>query len=187
MLAHLTSASEAATTDLARLERAALHTRAYLNHLAPASESPPADQSTAVPPGQVESLRRELPPPIKATDKGRKTHGRWIGPDGVVHEIISGQDENSRLVDQQLKLARMPGRTARASDAEMKLAAHMAEYGIKHVTVIINHSPCKGPFGCDTLVPILLPAGSTLTVHGVTEQGIRLVKRYTGGAKPWWR
>jgi hypothetical protein len=80
----------------------------------------------------------------------------------------------------------MPGRAARAADVEMKLAAYMAEHGVQHITVIINHSPCKGPFGCDTLVPILLPPGCTLTVHGVSERGQRMVKRYTGGAKPWW-
>lgn len=36
-------------------------------------------------------------------------------------------------------------------------------------------------------VPILLPEGSTLTVHGTTEQGEHISRRYTGGARPWWR
>ncbi|RDI22296.1 nucleic acid/nucleotide deaminase of polymorphic system toxin [Lentzea flaviverrucosa] len=69
----------------------------------------------------------------------------------------------------------------------MKLAAHMAERGIKHATVIINYQPCKGRFGCDTLVPILLPEGATLTVHGVAPDGTWFRKRYSGGARPWWR
>ncbi|WP_376774494.1 hypothetical protein [Saccharothrix tamanrassetensis] len=36
-------------------------------------------------------------------------------------------------------------------------------------------------------MPILLPPGSTLTVHGVNAEGERFRKRYTGGARPWWR
>ncbi|MEU5692572.1 DddA-like double-stranded DNA deaminase toxin [Actinosynnema sp. NPDC020468] len=43
----------------------------------------------------------------------------------------------------------------------------MVGEGIRHATVVINSLPCVGPFGCDTLVPILL--------------------RYAGGARPWWR
>ncbi|WP_367127999.1 hypothetical protein [Saccharothrix sp. HUAS TT1] len=37
------------------------------------------------------------------------------------------------------------------------------------------------------LVPILLPEGATLIVHGTNEKGERFRKQYTGGARPWWR
>jgi hypothetical protein len=76
--------------------------------------------------------------------------------------------------------------TTRSGDVELKLAAHMAENGIQHATVVINNVVCKGKFNCDTLVPILLPEGSTLTVYGVTPSGTRTRIRYTGGAQPWW-
>jgi len=49
-------------------------------------------------------------------------------------------------------------------DVELKLAARMREQGaidpaMRHVTVAVNHVPCRGPLGCDTLVPVVLPDG----------------------------
>ncbi|MFC6093948.1 DddA-like double-stranded DNA deaminase toxin [Saccharothrix lopnurensis] len=35
-------------------------------------------------------------------------------------------------------------------------------------------------------MPVLLPEGSTLTVHGINVNGTRTRTRYTGGAQPWW-
>lgn len=147
-----------------------------------ASDDPPV-----IPAGRLDGLRRELPPPIKDTDSGRKTHGRWIGPDGTALPIVSGKDDDSKAADEQLRRLGIPGRSMKTADVEMKLAAHMARNGIRHATVLINNVPCWGRFGCDTLVPVLLPEGATLTVHGVTPQGTRFRKRYTGGAQPWWR
>ncbi|MFB9500069.1 DddA-like double-stranded DNA deaminase toxin [Saccharothrix mutabilis subsp. capreolus] len=118
---------------------------------------------------------------------GQKTHGRWIRPDGTVEPMVSGRDADADSADEQLEKLDMPGRAARAADVEMKLAARMVREGIRHATVVINYTPCRGRFGCDTLVPILLPEGFTLTVHGVTPEGQPFRKRYTGGARPWWR
>ncbi len=140
-----------------------------------------------IPPQRVDQLRHELPPPITRASSGQKTHGRWIGPDGTVRPIVSGKDVDSESADELLEEMDMPGRAARAADVEMKLAARMVREGIPHATVVINYSPCRGRFGCDTLVPILLPEGATLTVHGVTPKGQPFRKRYTGGARPWWR
>ncbi|KAA2254314.1 hypothetical protein F0L68_30800 [Solihabitans fulvus] len=99
------------------------------------------------------------------------------------------QREGGKSLQAELHLDRLgvPGKPYTAADVETKLAAYMAQHGVKDVTVVINNVPCKGPLGCDTLVPILLPEGSTLTVYGVTPQGTQMVKRYTGGATPWWR
>ncbi|WP_420843924.1 hypothetical protein [Lentzea albidocapillata] len=33
----------------------------------------------------------------------------------------------------------------------------------------------------------MLSEGATLTVHGVNRDGTLFRKRYTGGARPWWR
>ncbi|ACU35845.1 DddA-like double-stranded DNA deaminase toxin [Actinosynnema mirum] len=143
------------------------------------------DEPPAVPWDRVERLRRELPPPV-VPNTGQKTHGRWIGPDGQARPIVSGRDDKSVLVNPLLRGKGAPGPTRRDSDVEMKLAAHMAARGIRHATVVINNTPCRGPLRCDTLVPILLPEGSTLTVHGINENGTRTRIRYTGGARPWW-
>ncbi|WET83261.1 SCP1.201-like deaminase [Amycolatopsis sp. QT-25] len=134
----------------------------------------------------VERLRRQLPDPIEPDDRGRKTHGRWVGPDGTVRETISGRDEDASLAMKQLQEKGIPRKPLRTSDVEMKLAARMAHEGITEATVVINNVPCEGLLSCDTLVPILLPDGSALTVHGVEPDGTPYVKRYEGGARPWW-
>jgi hypothetical protein len=71
----------------------------------------------------------------------------------------------------------------RAFDVEMKMAAYMRNHGVRSATLLINNTPCRGPLGCDELVPVLLPEGSTLTVHGADG----FTKTYTGGATPPWR
>lgn len=135
---------------------------------------------------QVEKLRQQLPAPIGPDDRGRKTHGRWIGPDGRVNETVSGRDDDAALALRQLQAKGIPRKPLRTSDIEMKLAARMAENGVTHAAIVINNVPCKGILSCDTLVPILLPDGSTLTVHGVEPDGTPYVKRFEGGARPWW-
>ncbi|MGW6929571.1 DddA-like double-stranded DNA deaminase toxin [Lentzea sp. NPDC054927] len=152
----------------------------------PQARGEPGDPPV-IPAERLDVLRRELPPPMKSTDSGRKTHGRWIGPDGVAQPIVSGVDDDSRAADQRLRQLGIPMRPAKASDVEMKVAARMVRDGMTHATVLINNTPCRGRLGCDTLVPIMLPDGATLTVHGVNEDGTLFRKRYTGGARPWWR
>ncbi|MEV7548159.1 DddA-like double-stranded DNA deaminase toxin [Amycolatopsis sp. NPDC089917] len=158
---------------------------------APTQMRPEAVKPETGTPGQVttetiERLKRELPDPIKPDDRGRKTHGRWVGQDGKVHETVSGRDDDAALAMKQLQAKGIPRKPLRTSDVEMKLAARMADKGITEATVIINNVPCEGVLSCDTLVPILLPDGSALTVHGVKPDGTPFVKRYEGGARPWW-
>ncbi|MFC6093927.1 DddA-like double-stranded DNA deaminase toxin [Saccharothrix lopnurensis] len=43
--------------------------------------------------------------------------------------------------------------------------------------------PGEGPFGCDSLLPAVLPDGYTLTVHGPDGY----YKKFTGGKPPWRR
>ncbi|WP_433271781.1 DddA-like double-stranded DNA deaminase toxin [Actinosynnema sp. CS-041913] len=154
-------------------------------------QQPPARQvepydPPVIPPERIEQLRRELPPPV-VPNTGQKTHGQWIAPDGTVRAVRSGFDQDSALVQNQLARMGMPGGSGRSGDVEQKLAAHMVANGIGHATLIINHRPCRGrDDSCDTLVPILLPEGSTLTVHGQTANGTRTRTRYTGGVEPWW-
>jgi hypothetical protein len=137
---------------------------------------------------RVDALREELPPPVPQRQRGtrQKTHGRWVGSDGVPHAITSGADDNAQLAERTLGELGIPGMTTRTSDVEMKLAAmlrirHTTTGEPQHVSVVLNQAPCRGPRGCDTLVPVLLPEGCTLTVHRPNMR-----KTYTGGARPWW-
>ncbi|WP_352243197.1 DddA-like double-stranded DNA deaminase toxin [Lentzea sp. NBRC 105346] len=101
--------------------------------------------------------------------------------------MVSGVDDDSRAADERLRRLGLRMRAAKTSDVEMKVAARMIRAGVQHATVLINNTPCRGRLSCDTLVPIMLPEGATLTVHGVNEDGTLFRKRYTGGARPWWR
>ncbi|MEU4741205.1 DddA-like double-stranded DNA deaminase toxin [Actinosynnema sp. NPDC023658] len=145
------------------------------------------DHSPTIAPDRIEQLRRALPPHRAPGGPHQKTRGQWIGPDGTAQSIVSGRDEYSSAADTALRDRGMPRLSAKTADVEIKLAVRMAAEGIRHATVVINAKPCAGPFGCDTLVPVLLPEGATLTVHGVTPSGEPFRKRYAGGARPWWR
>lgn len=155
---------------------------------------PPAPSSEQAPPRRVppsgskehvDQLRGELPPPVRP-GTGQKTHGRWFAQGTVnqVSPIVSGNDALSEKVVEQLRANGVRDIPVTVTHVEMKLAAHMTSEGISAATVVINNYPCKGPAGCDTLVPRMLPDGSSLTVHGVTRQGTIMRKTYTGGA-PW--
>jgi hypothetical protein len=149
----------------------------------------PTSEPTALSRERIEQLRAELPPDILPPDQRpqdeprRRTHGRWIGPDGQARPITSGEDE---LYAESVKafpaLGLRRGLPRRASDVEMKLAAYIRNRGIRSAIVVINNTPCPGPYGCDELVPVLLPEGCTLTVHGPNN----FTKTYRGGATPPW-
>lgn len=138
----------------------------------------------AVPVGR---LRQDLPPDVPGVKRTAgtprpKTHGRWVGPSGQSQVIVSGKDE---LYDQAVEVFReMKSRhiPQRASDVEMKLAAHMRRNGIRSATVVINNEPCAGPMGCDELVPVILPPGYRLVVHGANG----FVRVYEGGGRSSW-
>lgn len=204
--ASLDQASQGIRDLLGNLDAAERGVRAYLNDVirsvpAPVASPPPSqtiqprppvlpsasDDPPVIPAERLDTLRDELPSPITRPNPGHKTHGRWIGPDGTVRPIVSGHDDDANAADEQLRRLGVTRRLAKTADVELKLAAHMVRNNIRHVTVLINNVPCRGRFSCDTLVPIMLPEGATLTVHGVAPNGTRFRKRYTGGARPWWR
>lgn len=157
------------------------------------STSTSAEAALAAPPrgirDNVERLRRNLPPPVQPRS-GQKTHGCWFAdadaPDAPARELTSGHDEWWEATGQHLLDLGAPGTPVTAAHVEIKLAVHMARNGIQHTTVVLNNTPCKGRFGCDTLVPVVLPEGSSLTVHGVTPDGRTMMKTYTGGAAASW-
>ncbi|WP_189222821.1 DddA-like double-stranded DNA deaminase toxin [Saccharothrix coeruleofusca] len=154
-----------------------------LDRLVGATASKPSSP-TEVPPGRIEELRRQLPPPV-VPGTGQKTHGRWFGPDARARPLISGEDE---MYEEAIKavsdLGLRRGTVNVAVDVETKLASYMRNHGIRSATLLINNVPCStGRFTCDKLIPIILPEGCTLTVYGAN--GFR--KTYRGGAPSPWR
>ncbi|MGX7825332.1 DddA-like double-stranded DNA deaminase toxin [Actinokineospora sp. 24-640] len=112
---------------------------------------------SAVPPERIEQLRRELPPDITPPATRRpgtpqpKTHGRWMDPSGQVHEEISGWDDKYRAAIDWFKSQPGRKRPATASDVEVKLAVHMRQNILHHVTLVINHVPREGNLGATPL------------------------------------
>lgn len=129
---------------------------------------------------RVQRAQQELPPPV-TRGRGAKTHGRLLTDDGNSQAVTSGQDEWTEKVNQAVKDAGCPytPMTA-AADVELKVAAQMRATGIRHATVVINNRPCTGRLSCDDLLGVVLPEGSSLTVHGTG--GFK--KTYKGG-KRW--
>lgn len=129
---------------------------------------------------RVEQILRELPAPVpRPNPEGRKTHGRVIGEDDA-EVVSSGRDEESRQVVAALR-ERGVGRAPMlrvTEHVEMKVAVRMIRGEVRHTEVVINNSACEGPYGCDRLLPVLLPAGYSMTVHG---PGYK--RTFHGGAK----
>jgi hypothetical protein len=99
--------------------------------------------------------------------------------------IVSGQAQESAEAWALLKKTDFPelGPPVTLTHVETKVAVTMRRDGVQHADLVLNNRPCRDRYGCDTVVPVLLPEGSTLTVHA---PGFR--KTYTGGMRaPWQR
>jgi hypothetical protein len=107
--AYLEHAYDQVRRIIATLDLATTHAHDYVTSI--------AGQLT---PGQVATLRRQLPEPIKPAERGtgRKTHGRW-------------------------------------------------------------NDVCSGDLSCEDLLPVMLPAGCSLTVHAPNDR-----RTFIGGAQP---
>lgn len=179
----LTQAHQTLTGTQAILAATDHHIVHYLATLGVPATTTQAEPSRA-PQDRIESLRRQLPPPIERGENGRKTHGRWIGPDGAVHSSVSGYDGNSAIawgmVQHAVGLTREPTTLAHV---ELKVAAQMVHDKIKSVTLVINNVPCGKKYGCANLLPVLLPAGYSMTVHGPNNYK----RTFIGGAVWPWR
>lgn len=195
----LTQARQSLANILDTAQSAKDTAHAYRTHLAggdspsAATVSPPLpkradpscrtteNQSTSTT-GKIAELVRDLPPPV-VPNSGQKTRSRWFGEDGEIHSELSGKDDKHRqavrVFEEDMRSRRIPSTVV---DVEIKLAAHMRANGIRSATLAINNQPCRGPMGCDALVPVVLPPGYTLTVIG--PNGFR--REYKGGATSRW-
>ncbi|WP_139191008.1 DddA-like double-stranded DNA deaminase toxin [Actinokineospora iranica] len=119
---------------------------------------------SALPPDLVDDQSRPLPRP-----RGKpapKTHGRWVDQNGKVREEISGWDEKYDTAVEWFEQQQPPRVPSTAAHVEVKIAVHMRLNRIPAVTLAINNLPCTGDWGCDALVPQVLPCGYTMTIHG---------------------
>jgi hypothetical protein len=177
---HMRTAYEQCRQAVALLDQATDLVNAYLAAIAGVPDHEPWKPVR----NEVDELRRELPPPITAAERGtgRKTHGRWIGADGAVHPIVSGHDELSRMTIKRLRALGYRRRLTVETHAEMKVAACMAQqydtdHAPQHATLVLNQTPCPGEFGCAELLPVMLPDGCSLTVHAPNYR-----RTFSGGA-----
>jgi hypothetical protein len=60
----------------------------------------------------------------------------------------------------------------------------MRAEGVRDATLIINQAPCDDePWGCDRILPAILPPGCTLTVYVADADGVRWHDTYRGTGK----
>lgn len=102
-------------------------------------------------------------------EPGGRTRGVGSWPGGT-DDLASGRDSTHDQVVELLRRIRpLPGGAipATAGDVELKFAMKMRIADIKVARLMINHKggPCPGPFGCDQLLPKVLPPGARLTVY----------------------
>lgn len=129
----------------------------------------PAPKSTGLSEQQVEEMRGKLPAPVpKPNSENKKTHGQWVDAAGNVQTVASGEDERSAAAWKRLQEAGLPPtrKPVITTHVEAKVAAEMIASGQRHAELVINNRPCVGPLGCDSLLPVMLPEGYSVTVYG---------------------
>ncbi|GAB3735521.1 SCP1.201-like deaminase [Amycolatopsis oliviviridis] len=135
----------------------------------PAAVSDEPTKPRALTPAKLAQLRAELPPPVpRPNPESKKTHGRWIDAQGNVQQTVSGDDEQSAIAWQLLQKAGLPPnrKPVVTTHVEAKVATQMIKSEQQHAELVLNNRPCVGPLGCDTLLPVLLPEGYSVTVYG---------------------
>ncbi|GLY33382.1 DddA-like double-stranded DNA deaminase toxin [Kineosporia sp. NBRC 101731] len=120
--------------------------------------------------------------PIR-TGKGQKTAGLVFdaaNPRSDTAPVVSGEDL-SLVEDLNLQNRRLRRATALLSHVESHVAAGMRRGRYSHETVlVINNRPCRNQFGCDELLPYILPRDSQLHVYVSDEHGTAHFKTYRG-------
>lgn len=93
------------------------------------------------------------------------TAGVLTTPDGrKIEDVASGKTGPGRG-GPGLK-APFRNMMAALDHAEGHAAAVMRARRLREATLYVNNEPCQGPFGCDKVLPHILPEGVRLTVYG---------------------
>ena len=96
---------------------------------------------------------------------GGKTTGVLVGADGSKTNLISGVNGPANALSKP-----RPGMNGRiVSHVEAHAAAVMRQAGKTDATLYINRMPCPGTSGCMANLPRMVPRGSTLTIHVMSE------------------
>lgn len=172
-VAALTSAAEKLSAHLARLDGGASTPSGSDSSRAPMSSVPMASSKI-----DVQSHLDDMPkmPPKARRKRGmpqQPTHGRRVDGDGEGRELMSGTDTDSQAVDKLWSQLRRDGEIPSlmiATHVEPKFAMKMRRESLTDERIVINNpdGPCgyglNIQYGCDQLLPRLLPPNATLTV-----------------------
>lgn len=108
---------------------------------------------------------------IESIKDAKLTTGLYFDPDGTQHRITSGHEDISDRIEELLRssgeVAFPPvGRHPAITHVETKIAMTMRETEVTTVVAVINNEdgPCPGPYSCQAVLGVVLPAGYTLTV-----------------------
>jgi RHS repeat-associated protein len=111
--------------------------------------------------GAVRKYGADLAHPVPPY-MGHGTSGTLVLPAGSEVPLVSGWKGPAA------SLPRTEGlNIVTKSHVEGHAAAVMRSDKIREATLWINRSPCPGPRGCSTLLPRMVPDGSTLTIYVV--------------------
>lgn len=126
-----------------------------------------------------------LPRRVRSGTGADKTVGFLDG--AVGQPLTSGFDQTWSVEVRRNAVERgIPPQAARflSAHVELKAAEQMIREGRQSSELVINNVPCdlqpgKG-IGCEQAIERYLPAGSSLTVHGTTEDGNPFTRTYKG-------
>jgi|GEM_PF-5515322 len=94
---------------------------------------------------------------------GRKTSGTLIRPDGTESALRSGKTGPTQNLPN--------GKTGMNGNVKWHVEGHAASLmrleNLSRSTLLINRLACSGPYGCEQLLPLMLPKGCALTAHVV--------------------
>lgn len=94
--------------------------------------------------------------------QGDKTSGLLTSSDGTARELLSGRREFVTEITKP-----RPGRNGvTITHVESQVGAIMKRESLDNATLYINRLPCSQSRGCSTLLPNMIPKGSTLTIFG---------------------
>lgn len=130
------------------------------------------------------TLRAMLP-------RGKKTVGQVFTEDGTawgpeIWSGISGPGENAPGVRTDSRDPKYHELAPILHHVEGHTAALMRRLNApRRVTLLVSRDPCGGEYGCDTMIPRVLPKGSQITVYVALENGTvrRWKNRFTGNGE----
>ncbi|MEN3612418.1 DddA-like double-stranded DNA deaminase toxin [Plantactinospora sp. ZYX-F-223] len=144
----------------------------------------PAPPAGAAAPRWVASMAEALLPLLPS---GSKTAGILATADGKTRSKpiwsgVQGPGANAPGLRRDDKTNQWHRLKSAVEHVEGHVAAIMRRgTGPKDAVLVVSQPPCPGPYGCATILPALLPAGSRLAVYVVGTDGrTRYWKTYTG-------